>query len=225
MVLDDALSLHLKEVQLLDEVCIILVELLISVDICEESPIIEVIDGILKDGIGGLVTPEAAMEPGREWLQWLVRGIIGRGVSLNDLCVLLPLGLTMQSCNSSIVELFDETGESLCSVVEGDGEVWKASIVLFIPGWALGEAIVIVIDLLLEHCDLSLKSFHLLSVDIVPNSDGVSESIDDGPELVWGWVRSGGKDVLYRGGREGESPRVSGSEHNPCSLLSEVLRL
>ena len=80
MVLDDALSLHLKEVQLLDEVCIILVELLISVDIREESPVIEVIDGILKDGIGGSVTPEAAMEPGRERLQWLVRGVIGRGV-------------------------------------------------------------------------------------------------------------------------------------------------
>ena len=34
-VLDDALLLHLKEVQLLDKVCIVLVELSIPVDICK----------------------------------------------------------------------------------------------------------------------------------------------------------------------------------------------
>ena len=112
----------------------------------------------------------------------------------------------------------------LCSVIEGDGEVREVSIVLLVSRWALGKAIVIIIDLLLEHCNLGLKSFHLLSVDIVSNSDDVSESIDDGPELVWGWVRSGSEDVLNGSGREGESPRVSGSECDPCSLLSEVSR-
>ena len=80
MVLDDTLSLHLKEVQLLDEVRIILVELAISVDVREESPVIEVIDGILKNGISGSITPEVMMEPGREQLQWLVRGVIGRSI-------------------------------------------------------------------------------------------------------------------------------------------------
>ena len=79
-VLDDALLLCLEEVQLLDKVHIVLVKLLISVDVGKESPVIEVIDGILENGIGGLVAPEATMEPGWEWLQWLVRGIIGRGV-------------------------------------------------------------------------------------------------------------------------------------------------
>ena len=80
VVLDDTLLLHLKEVQFLDEVCVVLVELLVSVDVCEESPVIEVIDGILKNGISGPVTPEAMAEPGGEWLQWLVRGVIGRGI-------------------------------------------------------------------------------------------------------------------------------------------------
>ena len=80
MVLDDTLSLRLKEVQLLDKVCIVLVELSIPVDVCKESPVIKVIDGILKNGIGGSVAPEAMVEPGREWLQWFVRGIIGRGI-------------------------------------------------------------------------------------------------------------------------------------------------
>ena len=80
MVLDDTLSLRFKEVQLLDEVCVILVELPVSVDVCEESPVIEVIDSILENGIGGSVAPEVTAEPGGEWLQWLVRGIIGRSI-------------------------------------------------------------------------------------------------------------------------------------------------
>ena len=80
MVFEDTLSLHLKEVQLLDEVRIVLIELSILLDISKESPVIEVVDGILKNGISGSVTPEAMTEPGREWLQWLVRGVIGRGV-------------------------------------------------------------------------------------------------------------------------------------------------
>ena len=79
-VLDNTLLLHLKEVQFLDEVCIILVELLVSVDVGKESPVIKVVDSILENGIGGLVAPEATMEPGGEWLQRLIRGIIGRGV-------------------------------------------------------------------------------------------------------------------------------------------------
>ena len=50
-VFDDALSLCLKELQLLDEVRIVLVKLAISVDVGKESPVVEVIDGILKNGM------------------------------------------------------------------------------------------------------------------------------------------------------------------------------
>ena len=131
----------------------------------------------------------------------------------------------MQSFDPSIVELFDETGESLCSIVEGDGEVWEASIVFFIPWWALGKTIPVIVDLLLEYSDLSLKSFHLLSVDIISNPDGVSESVNDGSELVWRQVRSGGEDILDRSGGEGESPGVDGGDCNLGPLLSEVAHL
>ena len=79
-VLDDTLSFCLKKLQLLDQVCIVLVKLSISVDISEESPVIEVIDGVLKNGIGGSITPEATTEPGGEGFQWFVRGVIGSGV-------------------------------------------------------------------------------------------------------------------------------------------------
>ena len=79
-VLDDALSLCLEELQLLDQVCIVLVELTISVDIGEESPVVEVIDGILENGIGGSVAPEVTAEPGREGFQGLVRCIVRRGI-------------------------------------------------------------------------------------------------------------------------------------------------
>ena len=76
------------------------------------------------------------------------------------------------------------------------------SVVLLIPWWALGKtiSIVVVIDLLLEHGNVGLESLHLLSVDVIPNSDGGSESVDDGSKLVSRWVRSGGEDILYGGG-------------------------
>ena len=133
--------------------------------------------------------------------------------------------VTVQPCDPSIVELFDETGKSLCSVVEGDGEVQEVSIVFLVPWWALGEAILVVIDLLLEYSNIGLKSFHLLSVDIVSNPDGVSESVNDGSELVWGWVRSGSEDVLDGSGGEGESPGVDGGDRDLYPLLSEVVHL
>ena len=108
----------------------------------------------------------------------------------------------MQSGDPSIIELLDEAGKLFCSIIEGDSEVGETSVILLIPWWALGEAIsiVIIINPLLERSNVGLESLHLLSVDVVPNSDGGSESVDDGPELVSGWVRSGGKDVLYGGG-------------------------
>ena len=108
----------------------------------------------------------------------------------------------MESSNPSIIELLDEAGEPLRSVVEGDGKVGETSIVLLVSWRALGKPIpvIVVINLLLEVGDVSLKSLHLLSVDVVPNSDGGSESVDDGSELVSGWVGSGSEDVLYGGG-------------------------
>ena len=80
MILDDTLLLCPKEVQLLDKVHVVLVELLILVDIHEESPVVKVVDGIFEDGIGGSIAPEAATEPGGEQLQWFVRGIIRRSI-------------------------------------------------------------------------------------------------------------------------------------------------
>ena len=123
--------------------------------------------------------------------------------------------------------MLDETGKPLCSIIEGDGKVGEMSVVLLVPQWAFGEPIivVVVISLLLEHGDFSLESLHLLSVDVIPNSDGVSESIDDGPELIGGRVRSGGEDVLYRDGGKRESPRVNGGDGNLCPLLGEVSAL
>ena len=79
-VLDDALLFCLKKLQLLDQVCVVLIELSISVDVGEESPVVEVIDSVLENGIGGSIAPEATTEPGGEGFQWFVRGIIGSGI-------------------------------------------------------------------------------------------------------------------------------------------------
>ena len=79
-VLDNALLLCLKEFQLLDQVCVVLVELLISVDVGEEPPVIEVVDGILENGISGAVAPEVVAEPGREGFKGFVRCVVGRSI-------------------------------------------------------------------------------------------------------------------------------------------------
>ena len=131
----------------------------------------------------------------------------------------------MQSSSPSIIELLDETGKLLCSVIEGDGKVGEMSIVLLIPQWAFGEAIIVIVGLLLKHSNFSLESLHLLSVDVVPNSDGVSESVDDGPELVRGRVRSGSEDILYGGGGKREPPGVNGGDGNLHPLFGEVSAL
>ena len=114
----------------------------------------------------------------------------------------------MKSGNSPIIELFDETGEPLCSVVEGDREVGETSIVLLIAGRTFGTSIsiIVVIDLLLQDGDVGLEPLHLLSVDVVSDPDRGSESVDDGPKLVSSRVGSGGEDVLYGGGGQREPP-------------------
>ena len=64
MVFDSTLSVCLQKLQLLGDVRAFLVILAVSVDIGEECPVIEVIDGILEDGVCCLVAPEVTMEPG-----------------------------------------------------------------------------------------------------------------------------------------------------------------
>ena len=78
--LDDTLSFGLEELQLLDQVRVILVELSVSVDVGEESPVVEVVDGVLEDGVGGAIAPEATTEPGGKGFKGFVRCVIGRGV-------------------------------------------------------------------------------------------------------------------------------------------------
>ena len=72
--------------------------------------------------------------------------------------------------------------------------------ILLVTGQTFGEPVSIVIDLLLEVGNVGLKSLHLLSVDVISNSNSGSESIDDRPELVGSWVWGGGEDILYGGG-------------------------
>ena len=76
MVLDSTLSVSFQKLELLDDVGIFLVILAVLVDVGKESPVVEVIDGILENGICHAVAPEVTTEPGGEWLHWFVRGII-----------------------------------------------------------------------------------------------------------------------------------------------------
>ena len=133
----------------------------------------------------------------------------------------------MKSSNSPVIELFDEAGEPLHSVIEGDCEVGETSVVLLVSGWALGTpvSIIVAIDLLLQGGNVGLKSLHLLSVDVISDPDRGSESIDDGSKLVSRQVRSGSEDVLYGGGGQRETPRVDGGNGNLHPFFSEVTAL
>ena len=225
MALDDALTFCFQEVQLLDDVGILLVVLAISVDIGEESPVVEVIDGILKDGVCGLVSPKVMMEPGRERLHGLVRGVVGSGVQFDDSCLFFPFGLAVKPCHPSIIELLDEAGKPLGPIVEGDGEVQKVFLILLISGWTFAKAIVVVIHPLLKCHKIGLESLDLLPMDIILDLDGGSKSGDNGPELVWGQIRCGSEDILHRGGREGEPPGVSGGKSNSCTFFGDFTHL
>ena len=79
-VFDNTFSFRFEKLQLLDQVRVVLVELSILVDIGKESPVVEVIDGVLENGVGGAVAPEAVVKPGGEGFKGFVRGIIGRGI-------------------------------------------------------------------------------------------------------------------------------------------------
>ena len=218
---DDALLLCLQEVQLLDNVGIFLIILMVAVDIGEESPVIEVVDGVLKNGVCGSIAPEATTEPGGERLHRLVRGVVRGGIQFDDLCLLLSLSSTVKSHHPSIIKLLDEAGKLFSPIIKGDGEVRKAFSILLVSRWTFAEVIVVIIHPLLKCRKIGLEPLNLLPMDIVSDPDGGSKSGDNGPELVWGQIRCGSEDVLHRGGREGEPPRVSGGESNSRTFFSD----
>ena len=131
----------------------------------------------------------------------------------------------MKSHDHSIVELLDEAGKQLCTIVKGDGEVGKMFLVLLIPRGTFCKSIVDFIHPLLKYCNVSLETFDLLLMDIISNSDGVGKTVDNRLELVQGWVRGGSEDILHRGGREGEPPGVGGGESNVCNCFGDIADL
>ena len=131
----------------------------------------------------------------------------------------------MEPSDPSIVELLNEAGEPLHSVIKRDCEIGEVLPVFLIPWWALTEAIIFIIHPLLKYHNVSLESFDLLPMDIVSDPDGGSKPSNNGPELVQGWIRCGNEDILHRGGREGESPGVSGGKSNSCTLLGDRAHL
>ena len=149
MSLVNALALCLQELHLLHDVREVLVILAVVGDVSKKAPVIEVIDSILEDGIQGAISPEATMDPGRKGLNWFVSGVVWRGIWLNDLHLFLPFCSRVEPCNPSIVKLFDETGELLCSIIKGNSEVGEASLVFFVAWWTFCKAIVIFIHPLL----------------------------------------------------------------------------
>ena len=128
----------------------------------------------------------------------------------------------MKSCSPSVIKLLNEAGKSLCAVIKGDGEVWEALLVLLIPRGTLGKSIILIIHLLLKYHNTGFEALNFLLMDMISNLNGGSEAIDNGPELVWEQIRCGSKDVLHRGGREGESPGVGGGKSNMYNLLSDL---
>ena len=63
VILDGALMICFQKLQFLGDIGALLVVLAVSMHISEESPVVEVVDGILKEGICCLVAPEVTAEP------------------------------------------------------------------------------------------------------------------------------------------------------------------
>ena len=61
-------KLGCQKLHFLHDVAAFLVILAVVVDVCKESPVIKVINGILKEGVAQLVAPKAMTEPGGEQL-------------------------------------------------------------------------------------------------------------------------------------------------------------
>ena len=97
--------------------------------------------------------------------------------------------------------------------------------ILLISGWAFAKPIVVIVHPLLKCCKIGLEPLDLLPMDIVSDQDGGGESSNNGPELVWGRIRCGSEDILHRGGREGESPGVSGGKSNSRTFFSDFAHL
>ena len=131
----------------------------------------------------------------------------------------------MEPSDPSIIKLPDETGKSFGPVVKRDSEVWEMLPVLLIPKWAFAEVIVIFVHPLLKYRNVGLESLDFLPMDIVSDHDGGGKPGDNGPELVQGWIRCGSKDVLHRGGREGEPPEVGGGESNSRTFFGDLAHL
>ena len=227
MVLDNTLSLCLKEVQLLEEVCIILVKLSVLVDIHEESPVIEVVDCILENGIGCPVAPEVTAEPGGEQLQRLVRGesgevynsmICASSSPLASLCspVTLPsLSCLMKQVNRSVPSsrgMVKFRRHPLFSSYPG-GHLARPSPSSLICCWSMAISAS-------SPSTFSLWTSSLILMVLVSPLIML---------LNWSGDRLGvaarTKDILDRSGREGESPRINGGNRDLCPLLSEVLYL
>ena len=199
-----------------------MVILAISVDVGEESPVIEVVDGIFKDGVHGSVSPKVTTEPAGERLHRLVRGVVRSGVQFDDSCFFFPFCLAVEPCHPSIVELLDKAGEPLGSIIKRDGKVREALPILLISRQTFVKVVIVIIHPLLKCRKIGLEPLDFLSVDIILDPDGGSKSGSDGPELVQGQIGCGSKDVLHRGGGEGESPGVSGGKSDSCTFLIDL---
>ena len=70
------LKVCFQKLNLLSDEGLLLVILSVAMDLSEEGPVVKVIDGILKDGISGLVTLKLLTEPVGEGLHQLVCGVV-----------------------------------------------------------------------------------------------------------------------------------------------------
>jgi hypothetical protein len=87
----------------------------------------------------------------------------------------------MQPCDSSIRELFDEAGNSLCSIGAGNGEGGDAVIVDNVAFWAGAFSVA---DFFSHPLILCPEALQLLLIMFFSGFDSCDETPDDGEELT-----------------------------------------
>ncbi|KAH9961002.1 hypothetical protein BJV74DRAFT_890773 [Russula compacta] len=191
----------------------------VALELCHELPVIKVVDGIFKGRIGLCGSPKLSIEPGGDGLQRVVRRIVWRGVEVNDMGVLLTLGMRVDPSNVPVWKLLHKASNSLCAIGEWDGEVGNLPLILDEAFRAFKETQLVSFGQLFISMS---QLFDLLPVCMLPCIDGREEPPDDGGELGWGCIWGGGKDVLCTSRGKGEAPTIDGGEGDLSSLWGGV---
>jgi len=111
------------------------VGLLVSFNIGEESPVAEFSNGLSECMIGRRRPNESIAEPQGKRCRGLVGAIVGFSVDAGNPGVVVWSMVIAKSCHPSVSQLFNVLGGPYKAISCGDGEVQNLSPIFLVPLW------------------------------------------------------------------------------------------